>query len=54
MRNQQWDAALDSLTQLAAIYGNECRTDLLREKIEQLKANPPGADWDGVTNFQTK
>ncbi|NDF77752.1 MAG: adenylate/guanylate cyclase domain-containing protein, partial [Betaproteobacteria bacterium] len=54
MRNQQWDAALDSLTQLAAIYGNEYRTDLLREKIEQLKANPPGADWDGVTNFQTK
>jgi len=27
---------------------------LYAERIAHLRANPPGADWDGVTTFDTK
>jgi adenylate cyclase len=28
--------------------------DLFLERIEVLRVNPPGPDWDGAFTFQTK
>jgi len=58
MRAQRWDEALSQLSLLEEVLRREQREDhrvgVLREKIERLRAFPPGADWDGVTNFETK
>jgi len=54
MRQQQWDQALEVLAALVSMYGEEYRVQILREKIVGLKHHPPGANWDGVTNFETK
>jgi len=58
MRAQRWDEALSELSLLEGVLRSEQREDhrvgVLREKIERLRAFPPGADWDGVTNFETK
>jgi adenylate cyclase len=54
MRQQQWDQALEVLAALVSMYGEEYRVQILREKIVRLKHHPPGENWDGVTNFETK
>ena len=53
-RQQQWDQALGLLDEIVAMYGEEDRIRVLRDKIIRLKQNPPEANWDGVTNFDTK
>jgi adenylate cyclase len=54
MRQHQWDQALEVLAALVSMYGEEYRVQILREKIVRLKHQPPGPNWDGVTNFETK
>jgi len=53
VRSQQWDAAEAGLARLQQdhpryLYG------LYQERIAYYRAHPPGADWDGVTTFETK
>jgi adenylate cyclase len=54
LSRQQWDRALEVLATSASMYGDDSRVRILREKISRLKADPPGRDWDGITNFDTK
>ena len=51
-RAQQWDAAvaiLQSLPQADAVL-----VRLYMQRIAELRAHPPGMEWDGVTSFSTK
>ena len=51
-RTQQWDAAvaiLQSLPQADAVL-----VKLYMERIADLREDPPGAEWDGITTFKTK
>ncbi len=52
-RAQAWDAAAQGL---ATLQASSPRTlyALYQERIVYLRANPPGKDWDGVSNFETK
>jgi adenylate cyclase len=53
-RSQEWEMAGLQLVELQkmALDSKLYRTYL--ERIEFLRANPPGADWDGVFTFETK
>ena len=51
-RMQQWDEAvaiLQSLPQADAVL-----VSLYMQRIAEMRAQPPGKDWDGVTAFTTK
>lgn len=51
VRAQRWDAATAGLQALPAespLY------TLYRQRIAYYLAHPPGAEWDGVTTFETK
>jgi adenylate cyclase len=56
-RKQEWDAALDLIDrcrktasgfEVAGLY------DMYMERIETYRADPPGPDWDGVYEAETK
>jgi adenylate cyclase len=53
-RSQEWEMAGLQLVELQkmALDSKLYRTYL--ERIEFLRANPPGADWDGAFTFETK
>lgn len=53
-RAQQWDEAQALLNELKGLEGEQILYDLYANRIEVFKADPPGADWDGVTKFDTK
>jgi adenylate cyclase len=51
VRAQQWDQAeaiLNELTPQRALYR------LYLDRIAHFRVHPPGADWDGVTSFDSK
>ncbi len=52
-RAQDWDRAAALLNDLESVRPHYLYK-LYLQRIEQLRANPPGADWDGVTTFETK
>ena len=53
-RAQKWDEAEMDLFNVQRM-SPECKLyDLYFERIKQCRAEPPGADWDGVTAFKTK
>ena len=54
VRAQQWDAAEQAIAALAARHPARGLYALYLERIAYYRANPPGADWDGVTTFDTK
>lgn len=54
VRAQQWDAAEQAIAALAARHPARGLYALYLERIAHYRANPPGADWDGVTTFDTK
>ena len=54
VRVQQWDEAEHLLHKLHAAYPDRALYKLYLERIEYYRQHPPGADWDGVTTFQTK
>ncbi|MES3021168.1 MAG: adenylate/guanylate cyclase domain-containing protein [Pseudomonadota bacterium] len=54
VRAQRWDAAEALLAQLAAASPDSGLYRLYQKRIAQFRATPPGADWDGVTTFETK
>jgi len=53
-RQQQWDEAQKSLEILAGAAPDAKLYRVYLERIADLRANPPGADWDGVFVFTAK
>lgn len=54
VRRQGWDAAQAAIAALAAAHPERGLYTLYLERIDHYRAHPPGPDWDGVTNFDTK
>lgn len=51
-RAQQWDEAVTILQMLPQT--DHVLVNLYLGRIDELRANSPGAEWDGVTTFKTK
>ncbi|OEZ98319.1 CHASE2 domain-containing protein [Duganella sp. HH101] len=54
VRLQQWDHATQIIVDLSATFPERSLYSLYTERITYYRAHPPGADWDGVTTFETK
>ena len=54
VRAQRWDDAQQRLDALAKAHPQQRLYALYLERIAHYRAHPPGADWDGVTRFETK
>jgi adenylate cyclase len=54
VRARQWDEAERRLRALHEADPGHALHALYLERIAHYRANPPGADWDGVTTFETK
>ncbi|NML62333.1 adenylate/guanylate cyclase domain-containing protein [Massilia sp. RP-1-19] len=54
VRARDWDVAQASMEALVSAYPGRALYLLYLDRIAQFRLNPPGADWDGVTNFDTK
>jgi adenylate cyclase len=54
VRAQDWDGAHDAIAALHAAHPQRALYTLYLERIAHWRADPPGADWDGVTTFETK
>ncbi len=54
VRAQQWDRAEPRLRELHELYPEAGLYTLYLQRIERFRKDPPGADWDGVTTFETK
>jgi adenylate cyclase len=52
-RARDWDAAAADLGRLQRANASGLYV-LMAQRVEQLRRNPPGADWDGVTVFDEK
>ena len=53
-RKQRWDASEQRLIKLARAARQSQLYSTFIRRIEYLRANPPGAGWDGAFTFQTK
>nr|WP_202413539.1 adenylate/guanylate cyclase domain-containing protein [Duganella sp. CY15W] len=54
VRAQRWDDASAIIAELQALSPDRGLYHLYVERIAYYRAHPPGADWDGVTTFETK
>jgi adenylate cyclase len=54
VRAQQWDQAEAIIAELTALAPDRGLYSLYTSRIAHYRAHPPGADWDGVTTFETK
>ena len=53
-REQRWADARDCLGKLQVMAPGAYLYELYAGRIQALVNTPPGADWDGVTNFEDK
>jgi adenylate cyclase len=53
-RAQDWDQAELQLFNLKKLAPDRFLYELFAERVAKYRVDPPGADWDGVTNFETK
>ena len=53
-RAQKWDEAEMDLFNVQRMSPDCKLYQLYFERIKECRADPPGADWDGVTTFKTK
>jgi len=53
-RAQRWDQAEAQLRDLKKTAADSGLYDEFLDRIKYLRANPPGAEWDGVWKFETK
>ena len=53
-REQRWADARDCLGKLQVMAPGAYLYELYAERIQALVNTPPGADWDGVKNFEDK
>ncbi len=51
---QRWDHAEDILNELLKREPENYLYKLYHKRIDYYREHPPGADWDGVTTFETK
>ncbi len=51
---RRWDEASALFQKVLAIWPNDYTTKKYLAEIEELKAHPPPADWDGVVSLKTK
>jgi adenylate cyclase len=54
VRARQWNAAEARIGRLREAHPERALYALYLERIAVWRAQPPGADWDGVTSFDTK
>lgn len=54
LRQQQWGAAQAALQALQQLAPQRYLYQLYLQRIAYYLEHPPGADWDGVTTFETK
>jgi adenylate cyclase len=54
VRARQWDGAGERIARLRDAHPACALYALYLERIAVWRAQPPGADWDGVTSFATK
>ncbi len=53
-KEQQWDRAIETFENVNAMDQTLYAARLYIERCNELKAAPPGADWDGVFTMTTK
>ncbi len=53
-QKQEWDTAISYFNNCINAYADDGAAQLYIERCTQLKANPPGDDWNGVFVFTTK
>ena len=53
-RSQSWDLAEIQLINLQKLEPQRYVYEMYIKRIAYFRANPPGSDWDGVFNFETK
>jgi adenylate cyclase len=53
-RKQDWDLAQASLDDLIRSEENCFLYEVYAERMNAMRANPPGAGWDGVTKYDSK
>ena len=53
-RHQDWDQAEPAFKSCLAGSPTDPVPHVFIERIAHLRANPPGPNWDGVWEFQTK
>jgi len=53
-RGQDWDMAELQLLNLRKLAPESGLYEVFIERITHFRANPPGTDWDGAWNFETK
>ena len=53
-RAQDWDGVEALLRKLQAMAEGDELYNIFLERVADYRANPPGADWDGVHKFETK
>ncbi len=54
VRGQHWEDAAHALAQLAQAHPGTLLYRLYRDRVENWKLHPPGPDWDGAVNFDSK
>jgi adenylate cyclase len=54
VRAQQWDAAAEAITRLQQAHPERALYALFLRNIAYHRLNPPGPDWDGVANYDSK
>ncbi|MGZ5200683.1 MAG: CHASE2 domain-containing protein [Telluria sp.] len=54
VRAQRWDAAEQRIAALRSAHPGRGLYELYLARIARYRQHPPGADWDGVTTFDTK
>lgn len=53
-RNQNWDLAEMQLINLQKLEPQRYVYEMYIKRIAYFRQNPPGSDWDGVFNYETK
>ena len=53
-RSQNWDLAEMQLVNLQKLEPQRYVYEMYIERITLFREKPPGSDWDGVFNFETK
>ena len=53
-KKQRWDKAISAFEIVTAMNHNDYAARLYIARVNKLKSNPPGPDWDGVFAMKTK